>query len=388
MLQNLYPLTICPPREHQQETEIVKLSRGVKKEPKEEKSRGRFTPRTRSPPCNLLSSPAIPQTLPSRSLGGFSTAMSGRSRMPPHAMKGPPPPVHDPPPPPFGRGLGPMHPALLDDLREPPPFVRGPPRPLPPHPAIIEERLAGQLQEIQGLLVDNQRLAATHVALKQELAAVRQEIERVNHATATTHAERDLHLREAYDKSMKLESELRAVEAMRAELIQIRGEIQKLGAVRQELTGQVHALTQDLVRASVDLREAPAVKAEIETMKQEVQRMRAGIEYEKKGYAESYEQGQVMEKNLISMAREVEKLRAEVANAEKRARAAAAAGTQAAGYGGKYGNPDPSYGGNPYPAGYGMNPVPGGADVGPQHGTGSGHGSWGVYDMQRAHGRR
>lgn len=55
---------------------------------------------------------------------------------------------------------------------------------------------------------------------------------------------------------------------------------------------------------------------------------RAGIEYEKKGYAESYEQGQVMEKNLISMAREVEKLRAEVANAEKRARAAAAAGTQ------------------------------------------------------------
>ncbi|KAG1347397.1 Protein FLX-like 1 [Cocos nucifera] len=320
-----------------------------------------------------------------------------------------------------------MHPTLLDDLREPPPFVRGPPRPLPPHPAIIEERLAAQLQEIQGLLVDNQRLAATHVALKQELAAVYHEIERVNHAAASTHAERDLYLREAYDKSMKLEPELRAVEAMRAELIQIRGEIQKLSAVRQELTGQVHALTQDLARASADLQEAPAVKAEIETMKQEVQRVRAGIEYEKKGYAESYEQGQVMEKNLISMAplslwliwmpragieyekkgyaesyeqgqvmeknlismaREVEKLRAEVANAEKRARAAAAAGTQAAGYGGNYGNPDPSYGGNPYPAGYGMNPVPGGADVGPQYGAGSGHGSWGVYDMQRAHGCR
>lgn len=57
---------------------------------------------------------------------------------------------------------------------------------------------------------------------------------------------------------------------------------------------------------------------------------RAAIEYEKKGYAENYEQGQVMEKNLISIAREVEKLRAEVANAEKRARAAtaAAAGNQ------------------------------------------------------------
>lgn len=55
---------------------------------------------------------------------------------------------------------------------------------------------------------------------------------------------------------------------------------------------------------------------------------RQAIEYEKKGYAENYEQGQVMETNLISMARELEKLRAEVANAEKRARAAAAAGHQ------------------------------------------------------------
>lgn len=51
---------------------------------------------------------------------------------------------------------------------------------------------------------------------------------------------------------------------------------------------------------------------------------RAAIEYEKKGYAENYEHGQVMEKKLIAMAREMEKLRAEIANAEKRARAAAA----------------------------------------------------------------
>lgn len=53
---------------------------------------------------------------------------------------------------------------------------------------------------------------------------------------------------------------------------------------------------------------------------------RAAIEYEKKGYAENYEHGQVMEKKLISMARELEKLRAEIANTEKRARAAAAVG--------------------------------------------------------------
>jgi len=88
-----------------------------------------------------------------------------------------------------------------------------------------------------------------------------------------------------------------------------------------------------------------------------------------------------------------------------------------------YANPDPSYGGNPYPAAYPMNPVrlfslflallfikytrkhivygceppafqqvPGTADGGPQYAAGAGsapgHGSWGSYDMQRTHVRR
>lgn len=55
---------------------------------------------------------------------------------------------------------------------------------------------------------------------------------------------------------------------------------------------------------------------------------RSGIELEKKGYAESYEQGQEMQKNLISVASEVEKLRAEVANAENRSRAVMSAANQ------------------------------------------------------------
>ena len=53
---------------------------------------------------------------------------------------------------------------------------------------------------------------------------------------------------------------------------------------------------------------------------------RAAIEYEKKGYAENFEHGRMMEKKLVSMARELEKLRAEMANAEKRARAAVPVG--------------------------------------------------------------
>lgn len=130
--------------------------------------------------------------------------MSGRSRVPPHGMKGGPPPFRDdlygmPPPPP---------PHLLDDVRDlgpPPPFASGGsrggggPRPLPPHAhpaAIMEERLAAQYQEIQVLLVDNQRLAATHVALKQEVAAAQQQLHEMSRAVGGAQAERDAQLRE------------------------------------------------------------------------------------------------------------------------------------------------------------------------------------------------
>jgi hypothetical protein len=47
---------------------------------------------------------------------------------------------------------------------------------------------------------------------------------------------------------------------------------------------------------------------------------RAAFELEKKVNAEQLEQRQSMEKNLVSMARDLEKLRAEQTNAENRAR--------------------------------------------------------------------
>lgn len=56
---------------------------------------------------------------------------------------------------------------------------------------------------------------------------------------------------------------------------------------------------------------------------------RAAIEYEKKTHSNNLEQSEAMGKNMMAMAHEVEKLRAELANAEKRARAAAAAAAAA-----------------------------------------------------------
>lgn len=57
---------------------------------------------------------------------------------------------------------------------------------------------------------------------------------------------------------------------------------------------------------------------------------RAAVEYERKMHSTNFELSDVMEKHLISMAREAEKLRYELANADKRAMAAVLGGGAAA----------------------------------------------------------
>ncbi|KAI3466014.1 hypothetical protein Pfo_022677 [Paulownia fortunei] len=319
--------------------------------------------------------------------------MSARNRGPPLPAKGgphgglPQPPIHEPP---FARGLrGVSHPALHEEMREAHYSLSGP-RQLP-HPVIIEERLAAQHDDIQALLVDNQRLAATHVALRQELEVAQYELQRADKYAHTLHAEKDLQMRELYEKSVKMDNELHAVNAMRSELMQVHMDIKELTAGKQDFTAQVQMMTQDLGRVTSDLQQVPAVKAEIEGSRQELERARAAIEHEKKGFAESFDHGRVMENKLITMAREMEKLRAELANAEKRAHTPAAVGNPGVIYNANYGNPESGYPGNAYSVGYGMtptnsmHPAPAGAEGYPQYGPGPG--AWGSYDM-RAQGPR
>ncbi|PKA55332.1 hypothetical protein AXF42_Ash003970 [Apostasia shenzhenica] len=307
--------------------------------------------------------------------------MAGRARVPPHVLQ-----LGDTQPPVLGRP--PLPPVPLLDEHLIPIRVIPPPG---PHPAIIslEEQLAAQHREIQILLSDNQHLAATHVALKQELDAAQHELRLAASAAAKTRVERESELREVYDRSVRAETEARAMEAMRTELVGVRADVQKLKASRVELLERSHGLKAELARARTELRDLPALRAEIEAMHREIQRGRAAVEYEKKAHSENLEQRKAMERNMTSMAGEVEKLRAELANAEKRARAAAAAATAAvnpgAGYTDAYGNPEIAYGGNTYNAAYIYHQAQG-ADVNSQYGQTAG--SYSGYEQQQAFANR
>ncbi|XP_042399040.1 protein FLX-like 3 [Zingiber officinale] len=248
----------------------------------------------------------------------------------------------------------------------PGPLVRGPfPQPL--HPAALEEELELQMMDIRRLLAENCGLAEDRATFHRELAAAREELHRMNLVISDIQAEKEAHTRDLIEKGLKLEADLRATEPLREEVTELRTEIKKLTTIRQELNNQVRSLTHDLTRAQSDNQQIPALKAEIDGLHQELMHLRMSVEYEKKSNFELMEQRQSMEKNMVSMVREIEKLRAELASAEGRTQAASGS------YGTKLGSSE-----GPYPSTYGYEygikpPV---ADKTNLYGAGSG--SWGA----------
>lgn len=189
---------------------------------------------------------------------------------------------------------------------------------------LIEDRIATQRREIQELLLDNQRLAATHVALKQDVAAAQDDLRRFSAAASSVKADRDAQVREIYERSLKLEAEARSIDGLPVELNRVRADIKELRTERKVLLEKLKDIDADIASAQSELRQMPDLKSEIEAMQGEIQRGRAAVEYERKMHSTNFELSEAMEKHMISMASEAEKLRSELADAEKRAMAMAA----------------------------------------------------------------
>lgn len=222
------------------------------------------------------------------------------------------------------------------------PPLRHPMDPLPP-PELLENKLQSQGAEMDRLLMENKRLAATHATLRQELIVAQQEMQRIHVHSGRIQTENELQIRSLQEKIYKLEADVNAAESIRMEVQQAHLEAQGLFAARQELTVQILQDTEELKKLHSDLKKLPEMHAELDGLMQEHQKLRSTFEHEKGANMELVQQMHVMEKNLITMAREVEKLRAEVQNAEKKANAPNPHQSQY----GTHGTPDPV---NPSPA--------------------------------------
>lgn len=186
---------------------------------------------------------------------------------PPHMIN---PGVRGPPPAPgiLRPGPGPYGPQVRAQIVSPQQVLGGAP------PIIFEQKIATQHAEIQRLLTENQRLAATHVALRQELAAAQQEMQRLQQMLAGLQSEKERQISMLVDKTNKQEAELRATETIKTDVLQLRTENQKLHALRADLVQQVQQLTAELQRSRSEGQQAQSLRTEVDGMRQEVQRAR------------------------------------------------------------------------------------------------------------------
>ena len=184
---------------------------------------------------------------------------------------------------------------------------------LPP-PQLMEQKLATQHGEMQRLAIENQRLAATHGNLRQELAAAQHELQMLHSQIGSIKSEGEQRMSGLADKVAKMEAELRKSEALKMEMQEARGEARGLVVAREELMSKVHQLTQEIQKSRGEVQQVPALMSELDGLRQEYQQCRATYDYEKKFYNDHIESLQAMEKNYMTMAMEVQKLQAQLMN--------------------------------------------------------------------------
>ena len=131
-----------------------------------------------------------------------------------------------------------------------------------------------QHREMQSLLIDNQRLMALHVSLKQELSAAQKQLRHLSSDVEKVKAERDAQVREVYERLVKLEAQVRSIDESKAELVEVQRGLQKLRSENEELEDELNKLRGDVAKEALEWRKIPLLKAEIEAMQEENQRGR------------------------------------------------------------------------------------------------------------------
>ncbi|KAG6504670.1 protein FLX-like 4 [Zingiber officinale] len=223
--------------------------------------------------------------------GRIPSAHGGRTIQAPGMMR------HGPLP-----GLGPSDPHIRDPL------------PL----ELLEKKVVIQGAEMEKLARENQRLASSNVTMRQELVATQKEMQSLQAHLGNIRSESDIKVRGLLEKLGKMEADIYAGDVLKMEFQQAHSEAQRLFIGNQELTAEMKLVTEELETLSVGTKKLPDLQSELDGLRQEHQKLRTTFEYEKGRNVEQVERMRSMERNLMSMASEIEKLRAEIASAQQR----------------------------------------------------------------------
>ncbi|KAL6882552.1 hypothetical protein ACP4OV_011242 [Aristida adscensionis] len=192
---------------------------------------------------------------------------------------------------------------------------------------MLENKLAMQTAEVEKLIRENQKLASSHVVLRQDILDTEKEMQMIRTHLGEVQTETDMQIRDLLERMRLMEADIHSGDAVKKELQQVHMEAKRLIAERQMLTLEIENVTRELnkLSASADNKSLPELIGELDGLRKEHQSLRSQFEFEKNTNIKQVEQMRTMEMNLITMTKEAEKLRVDVANAENRAQAAQAA---------------------------------------------------------------
>ncbi|KNA07134.1 hypothetical protein SOVF_174640 isoform A [Spinacia oleracea] len=181
--------------------------------------------------------------------------------------------------------------------------------------------IGAQVDEINYLVMENKRLAASIAAMRRDRAMADEEIRRLKAHIRSVETESDIQIRVLLDKISRMELGLKAGDSVKKDLQQAHKDAQSLVAARHELKLKVQQATEELDKWPTDIKRIPELLSKLDSMKMEHQRLRSAFEYEKGMNLDLLEHMQEKEKSLLSMDREVEFLRAEILAVQNRVQA-------------------------------------------------------------------
>ncbi|GAA0153918.1 hypothetical protein LIER_12044 [Lithospermum erythrorhizon] len=183
----------------------------------------------------------------------------------------------------------------------------------------LENKLARQAAEIDGLVGHNKKLAASHAPLRQDLDAAQLEIQKRKEDIRSIRAESDMQIRALLDRIEDIEIDIKAGERFKREFREAESEARSLVAANCDITSHIRNTSQELGKALTDMKKTSEMKADLNSLRQENQIVRKTFEFEKGANMEKVERMQTMEKDLVDFANVVKRLREKVLIAERQA---------------------------------------------------------------------
>ncbi|CAN8251943.1 unnamed protein product [Cochlearia groenlandica] len=186
------------------------------------------------------------------------------------------------------------------------------------HPDVLENKIAARAAEIDRLSSDNRKLAASYLALKEDLAVADREVQGLRSHIRKTETDTEIQIRNTLEKTAKLESIVNNRDNIRRELQSAHIEAHRLTRECEEIASKVKPAVKELKKVCINSEGVEESNEELERLKEEHKRLRKEFDEEKRGNVEKLEQLLEMERNIVAAVKAIEKLRSEIAAARSR----------------------------------------------------------------------